>query len=353
MIIADHHTATSADVWDPIEAEGRLRHDAGEAELRKAFLRYDDRLGPNDNAAYSFIHHEVDPEGNVGAANIIACRSWIATLNGTRPGPTLPAAERRAAYQHLVAHLRDAGLGVPELRAEPLTPTEREGLEVTERRFTPGRVEVRASHGESRSIGGYAAVFNKLSNNLGGFVEELAGPGVFSRSRTEGWPGVICRFNHDDNALLGTSNSGTLRLDLDSVGLVYEVDPPQARHDIVELVERGDIRRSSFAFRVVDEVWGLTDQGYPKRSLLSVQLIDVAPVISPAYLDTSVGLRSLATFVGAPEEEVRKAAEINDLRRFLARSDGPRYTPPTKRAFGPAARMAMLGRSRDPWADKV
>lgn len=352
MIIADHHTATSADPWDAVEAEGRLRRDAGEAELRKAFARVDDRVSPNDKSGYSFIHHEVDPEGNVGAASILACRSLIAILNGTKPGPTLPAAERRSVHQHLATHLRDARLGVPELRAEPYTAVELEGELMTERRFTPGRVEVRASNGDSRSIGGYAAVFHKLSNNLGGFVEEVNG-GAFSRSRTEGFPGVICRFNHDDNMILGSSNSGTLRLHVDDIGLGYEVDPPEARYDIVELVQRGDIQRSSFAFRVTDEVWGLTEQGYPKRSLLSVQLIDVAPVVSPAYLDTSVGLRALADFVGAPEEEVRKAAEHNDLRKFLARSDGPRYVPPAKRSFGPAARMALLGRSKDPWADKV
>jgi hypothetical protein len=351
VIIADHHTAVSTAPWDAVEHEGRFRRDATEAELRAAFARCDDNLPPTNMSAYSFLHHEVDPEGKPGPANIIACRSLIGMLNGTKPGPTLPAVERRAAYQHLVTHLRDAGLNAPELRAEPFTALELEAIAVTERRFTPGRVEVRGSHGDSRSIGGYAAVFSKLSSNLGGFVEEVT-PGAFSRSRTEGFPGVICRYNHSDDMLLGTTNSGTLRLNVDDVGLIYEVDPPEARRDIVELVQRGDIQRSSFAFRVVDESWGLTEQGYPKRSLLSCQLIDVAPVISPAYLDTSVGLRSLASYVGAPEEEVRKAAERNDLRRFLSRSDRPTYTPPAKRSFGPAARMALLGRSRDPWADK-
>lgn len=350
MNIADHHTTTSSGPWDGIEAEARLRHDTGEPALRAAFAWVQPSADPTSKASYGGLHHEVDPDGKVGAANITVCRHLIGVLNGLRTGPTLPAAQRRAVHQHLAAHLRDAGLSVPELREQPLTELEREGQAEMERRFTPGRVEVR---GGARSIGGYAAVFGKLSNNLGGFVEELAGPGVFSRSRTENWPGVICRFNHEDNMILGTTNSGTLRLNVDDVGLSYECDPPMARADIVELVERGDIQRSSFAFRVMEETWGLTDQGYPKRSLHSVQLIDVAPVVSPAYLDTSVGLRSLAQFVGAPEEEVRRAAEHNDLRRFLARSDGPVYTPPAKRSFGPAARMSLLGRARDPWADKV
>jgi HK97 family phage prohead protease len=352
VIIADHHTATSADPWDAVEAEGRLRRDAGEAELRKAFARADDRVNPNDKAGYSFIHHEVDPEGNVGAASILACRSLIAVLNGTKPGPTLPAAERRSVHQHLATHLRDARLGVPELRAEPYTAVELEGIAVAERRFTPGRVEVRASHGDSRSIGGYAAVFNKLSNNLGGFVEQVEG-GAFSRSRTEGFPGVICRFNHDDNMILGSSNSGTLRLHVDDIGLGYEVDPPEARRDIVELVQRGDIQRSSFAFRVTDEVWGLTEQGYPKRSLLSVQLIDVAPVVSPPTWTPRWGCARSPSSSAPPRRRCARPPRSTTCARFLARSDGPRYVAPTKRAFGPAARMALLGRSKDPWADKV
>ena len=350
--IEPRHTPTSHDVWDGPAHEARIARDAGETVFRAAHAWVDPASDPHTAPAYRIFHHEVTADGDVAAASIVACRAAIAVLNGSRVGTTIPAGDRRAVYTHLASHLRDAGLTPPEMRSDPLTAFELEALTVTERRFTPGRVEVRAAGGKGTgSIGGYAAVFNKLSNNLGGFVEEVE-PGFFSRSRTEGWPGVICRYNHSDDMLLGTTNSGTLRLSVDDIGLVYEVDPPQARADILELVTRGDIQRSSFAFRVTDETWGLTEQGYPKRSLLSGQLIDVAPVLSPAYLDTSVGLRSLADFVGAPEEEVRKAAEGNDLRRFLARSDGPAYVPPSKRSFGPAARMSLMGRAKDPWAEK-
>jgi Escherichia/Staphylococcus phage prohead protease len=349
--IAEHHTDTAPGAWDGPAHEARLDDDAGSAVLRRAYAWVAATQDPNTKTAYRALHHEIDGEGHVGPANVVACRAAIAALNG--PSATIPAADRRGVYQHLASHLRDAGLTPPEMRADPMTALELEGRTVAERRFTPGRVEVRAVRGNAHSIGGYAAVFNKLSNNLGGFVEQVE-PGFFSRSRTDGWPGVICRYNHEDSMLLGTTNSGTLRLNVDDIGLNYEVDPPQARADILELVTRGDIQRSSFAFRVTEESWALTDQGYPMRSLHSGQLIDVAPVISPAYLDTSVGLRSLATFVGADEEEVRRAAESNDLRRFLSvrAQGGNTYTPPAKAVFGPAARMSLLGRGRDPWADK-
>lgn len=216
-----------------------------------------------------------------------------------------------------------------------------------ERRYTPGIVEVRAAK-DRRSIGGYAAKFGKESRNLGGFVEVIEPP-AFNRSRGNDWPEVMARYNHDDNMLLGTTAAGTLRLSIDEVGLVYEVDPPEARADVFELVQRGDVSKSSFAFRVIGEggdEWGLTEQGFPKRSLHSVDLVDVAPVNSPAYLDTSTALRSLAQHVGADVDEVRALATTNELRKFFIRTDkggAPRQQ------FGPAARMALLGRQTDPY----
>lgn len=188
-----------------------------------------------------------------------------------------------------------------------------------ERRFTSVPVEVRAG-GEKRTIGGYAAKFERMSQNLGGFVEKID-RGFFNKSRGDGWPGVIARYNHDDNMLLGTSAAGTLRLEVDEVGLLYEVDPPVSRGDVYELVERGDVRQSSFAFQAFEDDWGVTDQGFPLRTLISGRLFDVAPVNTPAYEDTSVALRSLAHKFEAPLEDVAKLAADGELLRFFKRTD--------------------------------
>ncbi|MFD9225345.1 HK97 family phage prohead protease [Streptomyces sp. NPDC060064] len=185
----------------------------------------------------------------------------------------------------------------------------------TERRFTRGLVEVRAA-GDTRTIGGYAAKFNTLSRNLGGFVERID-PGFFSKSEGDGWPEAMARYNHDDSRLLGTSDAGTLRLQTDGTGLDYSVDVPHSREDVYELVQRGDVRRSSFAFYTFEDDWSMTDQGFPVRTLLSGSLVDVAPVNTPAYLDTSTGLRSLAERAGAALEEVRAASAAGDLKQFL------------------------------------
>lgn len=214
-----------------------------------------------------------------------------------------------------------------------------------ERRYTLVPVELRAD-GKRRAIGGYAAVFKRMSGNLGGFVEQVM-PTFFNKSRGDGWPDVLCRYNHDDNMLLGTTGGGTLRLQLDDTGLVYDVDPPAARQDIVELVQRGDVRKSSFAFRCHEDEWTQSDQGFPLRSLHTGALIDVAPVNIPAYVDSSAGLRSLAEHFEADLEEVRKLAEGNELRKFFVRTDGK----PSKKGLSGAQALVALQSRPDPLAD--
>jgi HK97 family phage prohead protease len=189
-----------------------------------------------------------------------------------------------------------------------------------ERRFC-GLVEVRAAAGNDavRQIGGYAAKFNKLSQNLGGFVERID-PAFFAKSEGDGWPDVMARYNHEDSQLIGTTRAGTLRLATDGTGLDYTVDVPRAHALLYELVQRGDVEQSSFAFRTFSDDWSQTEDGFPLRTLLSGALVDVAPVNTPAYLDTSTGLRSLAEQAGAELAEVRAAADTGDLKRFLGRT---------------------------------
>jgi HK97 family phage prohead protease len=221
-----------------------------------------------------------------------------------------------------------------------------------ERRYTPIPVEFRGD-GKVLKVGGYAAIFDKTSRNLGGFVEEVRTT-FFNKSKGDGWPDVMARHNHDDNMLLGTIGGGTLQLRTDAMGLDYEVVLPASRSDVGELVQRGDVRKSSFAFRVPPggDEWSTTDQGYPLRSLVTGQLIDVATVNTPAYLDSSAGLRSLAERFEAEFEEVRKLAEEDELRKFFVRTDKAGKPIPKAKPglFGPSAAAQLLARRSDPWA---
>ena len=237
-----------------------------------------------------------------------------------------------------------------------------------ELRFTgppQGRTEVRdAGDGSPKRIAGYASVFNSYSRNLGGFVEQVD-PVAFNKSSADGYPGVVCRYDHRPDALLGTVGGGTLNLRVDPrVGLHYDVLPPKSRADVTELVERGDVRHSSFAFRVPagGDEWAVTDQNYPQRRLLEVELVDVAPVVDPAYTEATAGMRSqaamrsLALHMDAPIDDVLDLAAKDELRKFFIVTAGvsrPRPKPSAPRQSGAMAVLAMRERENSPLDDAV
>lgn len=190
-----------------------------------------------------------------------------------------------------------------------------------ERRYTPVVPSLRAD-GKGK-LGGYALKWNTLSRNLGGFVETIA-PGACTKSVADGLD-VLCRFQHRDEFLLGRVSAGTHRLAIDNVGLDYEVDLPDTAcgRDVAALAGRGDLRYSSFAFYTLEEDWEISESGFPVRTLLQVQLVDTAPVVEPAYLDTSTGLRTLAERRGAELDEVLALAKADRLAELIRTTPKP------------------------------
>lgn len=197
-----------------------------------------------------------------------------------------------------------------------------------ERRAAVTEFEVRArKDGAGVVVEGHAAVFNRLSQNLGGFVERID-PAAFDRTLGDN-PDVRALINHDPSMLLGRTRSGTLRLSKDGEGLHYEIDMPdrQDARDLLVSMDRGDISHSSFAFRVMPggDEWGLTEDDFPLRTLtaLSIHNGDVSPVTYPAYEDTDSGVadrayRSLADGRSLDLSQVRTAADGGGLRALIA-----------------------------------
>lgn len=159
-------------------------------------------------------------------------------------------------------------------------------------------IETRESGADAgKKLKGHAAVFNKLSSNLGGFREQIA-PGAFDGVLDND---VRALFNHDSNHVLGRSSAGTLELGVDKTGLKYSVDLPdtQVGRDLAISVERGDIKESSFAFRVAPngDDWEENEDGVIIRTITKfAALMDVSPVTYPAYPDATVAMRSLENF---------------------------------------------------------
>jgi uncharacterized protein len=178
-----------------------------------------------------------------------------------------------------------------------------------------------------RSIGGKAIVFGAKSSNLGGFIEVVE-PQALRKSAADGYPGVICRYQHDDNYLLGTTDSGTLQLSLDDSpngGLDYTVDVPECREDVLEMVRRKDVKHSSWAFQCYDQEFERgSGDGPPIRHLLQVRLVDVSPVTTPAYVQADVGLRSLARQFDIDPEEIFQLDRDRELRKLWDLTGGPK-----------------------------
>ncbi len=155
-------------------------------------------------------------------------------------------------------------------------------------------LELRAAPEGAKSPGtivGYAAMFNKLSLDLGYFREQIA-PGAFKKALAR--CDVRALYNHDPACILGRTSAGTLRLVEDDIGLRMECELPdtQLGRDVAESIRRRDIQGQSFAFTTAAESWDWKAEP-PLRTLLEAdQLYDVGPVTYPAYEETSVALRS-------------------------------------------------------------
>jgi len=183
---------------------------------------------------------------------------------------------------------------------------------------------------ESRADGraaiiGYAAVYNRLSLDLGGFREEIL-PGAFDKilNRQRGKSDVVALFNHDSNIVLGRTSSGTLELSSDEKGLRYVVTPPVSRADVMELIQRRDVRGSSFAFTVDKSGEGFRqgEDGKAVRQIREVSgLYDVGPVLVPAYPATSasVAMRSYEAWLAAQSQPEPEAVAAVVAKRSLIR----------------------------------
>jgi HK97 family phage prohead protease len=173
-----------------------------------------------------------------------------------------------------------------------------------ERRFiqrAAARLELRAREGKLPQIAGYGAVFYNAAEPgteyqlWTDFVERIM-PGAFDRAVAER-DDARALFNHDPTNLLGRIAAKTLSLEVDATGLAYTIDPPdtQMGRDVVEMIRRGDLSGSSFAFEVTDEDIRKEKRDDVEkwiREIRGVKLYDVGPVTYPAYEATTTGVRA-------------------------------------------------------------
>lgn len=175
-----------------------------------------------------------------------------------------------------------------------------------------GSVELRSlqDQPESRTIFGYAVVFDSQSQDMG-FIEVIK-RGAITQELVDGCD-VFAKFNHDDNKVLARSNhgQGSLKLTVDEKGVYYEFEAPNTDlgNTLLENIRRGEISQSSFAFAISPD--DKDAQKWEKRNGKIYRTInkiaymyDVSPVFTPAYKATSVDKRDL--------DEAQKKFELEE-----------------------------------------
>lgn len=183
-----------------------------------------------------------------------------------------------------------------------------------EKRYFESTLTIEQREGKSRpTIVGHAAVFNSMSENLGGF-REIIEPGAFDSVLGDD---VRALFNHDPNFVLGRTKSGTLSVSVDEKGLRYDITPPNTTYanDLIENLSLGNITQSSFGFTVDKDRWEENEDGVIVRYITAVRrLYDVSPVTFPAYPETDVAKRELEQFLEKKKQTVPEPVEFETKR---------------------------------------
>lgn len=199
-----------------------------------------------------------------------------------------------------------------------------------------GGSELRAG-GDSRKIEGRSIVFNSLSQDFGGWKEEIS-PDAISDEIINA-SDILFLLNHSDSrGILGRKRkgSGSLSTEIREDGVYFSFDAPKTSlgDELLEYLRRGDITQCSFSFTADDDDWKEQEDGTYIRTIKKFHRIyDMSAVYTPAYNDTKVKCARFAEIKAQEAEEAKrkmeemerqKEAELNNY--FLAlRNDNEKY----------------------------
>jgi len=168
---------------------------------------------------------------------------------------------------------------------------------------------------DEKRVSGYAALFDTDSRDLG--FRETISPDAFDGRLDDN---VILTFNHDPNLILDRNMGGTLKLSVDERGLRYDATLPNTTtgNDVAELMKRGLLYESSFAFTVEEDDWS-KDGDITRREIKKIgRLVDVSIVGVGAYANTDVALRSKEAF--ETEATIEETPQVEEVEQKVEES---------------------------------
>ena len=162
------------------------------------------------------------------------------------------------------------------------------------RHTAPVKLEVRESAmgAEYLTVTGYAAVFDQMSHDLGGF-REIIQPGAFADVLGAS-PDVHLVIGHNMDLPLARTRNGTLELGEDIRGLKMwaRIDSRLSyAKDLAVQLKSGLVDQMSFAFTIPEggDTWTVDDAGSVTRTVNRIDgLYDVSVVAAGAYPQTDV-----------------------------------------------------------------
>jgi len=130
------------------------------------------------------------------------------------------------------------------------------------KRLSFNDIEVRSIFDESsgkRYLEGLIP-YNQKSVPMWGSTCEIVGKTAFKKTLKDG-ANVFALINHDGNKILGSTKSGTLKLEHTDEGLRCTVEVPDTTYgnDLYNIMERGDVKTMSFGFQHVQYTNDLAD----------------------------------------------------------------------------------------------
>ena len=172
------------------------------------------------------------------------------------------------------------------------------------------RSSLSAVDSDSRTIEGVAVVFNKWSQDLGGFIERVIPTAISQELIAQS--DVIANYEHNspDYMMARSRNGkGTLQLELKEDGLYFRFEAPTTSKgdELLYHVRNGNITECSFCFALApdsnSERWYKNKEGKLCRDICKIGgLYDISLVQVAAYPDTYCHTRS-----------VEKAKEVDDI----------------------------------------
>ena len=199
------------------------------------------------------------------------------------------------------------------------------------RSFVADELEIREEEGQPAKVSGYAAVFERLSLDMG-FREKIS-RGAFTKSIET--RNIKALWNHDTSRPLANTKAGTLKLEENQKGLRFEMELDREStwgKDAEIAIRRGDCDGVSFGFSVPEggDTWNNSDPSHPVRTLTEVDLFEVSPCTFPAYPQTSVSVRSaeevLSDYHSAQAVEDRNASESQEAADAEAKRESQEAT---------------------------